>query len=226
MSGVRVLLVEDDAELRASVAAVLRRHAYAVDEAGSVAEADERLTVNAYDVAVFDRGLPDGDAADLLTDIRAAGQCVPVLFLSARADIHDRVRGLDAGGDDYLVKPFAMEELLARLRSLTRRSPQAVVPAADLRLGDVHVDLARMEASRSGRPILLTRKEFALLSYLLRHAGRVVSRAELLEHCWDEYADPTSNVVDVRMRLLRNKLGEPGLIHTVRGAGFIAEERP
>lgn len=225
MSGVRVLLVEDDVELRASVAAVLRRHAYAVDEVGTVAEADERLTVNAYDVAVFDRGLPDGDAADLLTDRRAAGENVPVLFLSARADIHDRVRGLDAGGDDYLVKPFAMEELLARLRSLTRRSPQAV-PTADLRLGDVHVDLARMEASRAGRPILLTRKEFALLAYLLRNAGRVVSRAELLEHCWDEYADPTSNVVDVRMRLLRNKLGEPGLIHTVRGAGYIAEERP
>lgn len=222
MGGVRVLLVEDDLDLRSSVAAVLRRQAYAVDEAGSIAEADERLAVHSYDVAILDRALPDGDAADLLREARAAGWTAPVLFLSARADIHDRVRGLDAGGDDYLVKPFAMEELLARLRSLTRR-PQ--VTTERLALADVEIDPARVEATRAGRPILLTPKEFGLLAYLVRHTGRVVSRTELLEHCWDEYADPSSNVVDVRIRLLRSKLGNPALIHTVRGAGFIAERR-
>ncbi|WP_040157625.1 response regulator transcription factor [Mobilicoccus massiliensis] len=223
MDAVRVLLLEDDLELRRSVADVLRRRAYAVDEAGTLAEADVRLSVNSYDVAVFDRALPDGDAAELLGDVRARGCAVPVLFLSARADIHDRVRGLDAGGDDYLVKPFAMDELLARLRSLARR--QGGGTDSTLSLGDVEIDLARVEATRGGRSMLLTPKEFALLVHLVRNAGRVCSRSELLEHCWDEYADPSSNVVDVRIRLLRGKLGEPPIIHTVRGAGFVAEVR-
>nr|WP_217994500.1 response regulator transcription factor [Mobilicoccus pelagius] len=219
----RVLLLEDDLELRSSVATVLRRRSYAVDEAATIADADERLSVNSYDVAVLDRGLPDGDAADMLRDLRSRGCAVPVLFLSAWADIHDRVRGLDAGGDDYLVKPFAMEELLARLRSLTRRPAGAVDSV--LALGDIEVDLARVQAARGGRSILLTPKEFGLLVYLLRNAGRVVSRAELLEHCWDEFADPSSNVVDVRIRLLRSKIGDPPVIHTVRGVGFVAEAR-
>lgn len=224
MGGVRVLLLEDDHDLRASVATVLRRQSYAVDEAATLADADERLAVNSYDVAVLDRGLPDGDAADLLARARAGGCAVPVLFLSARADIDDRVRGLDCGADDYLVKPFAMEELLARLRSLTRRHPGT--SEGRLTLGDIEIDLARVQVSRAGRPVLLTPKEFALLTHLVRHAGRVVSRTELLEHCWDEFADPSSNVVDVRLRLLRGKLGEPPVIHTVRGAGFVVEAGP
>lgn len=224
MGGVRVLLLEDDHELRSSVAKVLRRQSYAVDEAATIADADERLAVNSYDVAVLDRGLPDGDAADMLAEARARGCVVPVLFLSARADIHDRVRGLDSGGDDYLVKPFVMEELLARLRSLARRHPGTT--EGRLVLGDIEIDLARVQATRGGRPIPLTPKEFGLLAYLVRHAGRVVSRTELLEHCWDEFADPSSNVVDVRIRLLRGKLGEPPVIRTVRGAGFVAEVTP
>jgi len=223
MGGVRVLLLEDDHELRSSVATALRRQSYAVDEAKTIADADERLSINTYDVAVLDRSLPDGDAADLLRRVRKDGCSVPVLFLSARADIDDRVRGLDSGGDDYLVKPFAMEELLARLRSLSRRRPDTVEGV--LTLGDIEIDPARVRATRAGRSILLTPKEFGLLAYLVRHAGRVVSRTELLEHCWDEFADPSSNVIDVRIRLLRGKLGDPPVIHTVRGAGFVAELR-
>lgn len=223
MTGVRVLLLEDDSDLRKSIATVLRPRGIAVDEAGLVSEADERLRINEYDVAVLDRSLPDGDAADMLKALRADGLRTPVIFLTAMADIMDRVAGLDAGGDDYLVKPFAMEELLARLRSMARR--QAAVALPEVTLADLSIDESRMTVTRGGRVLTLTPKEYGMLLYLVRHAGRVVSRTELLEHCWDEYADPTSNVVDVRMRLLRAKVGEPALLHTVRGSGFIAEVR-
>ena len=224
MARVRVLLLEDDDELRASVAAVLRSAGTAVDEAGLLRDADERLHVHAYDVAVLDRRLPDGDAAVLLSRLRAQGLATPVLFLTALADVGDRVDGLDAGGDDYLVKPFAMAELLARVRSLARRAGRTDAPV--LRLADLEVDRARVTVTRGGRALTLTPKEFSLLAHLVRNAGRVVSRTELLEHCWDEFADPSSNVVDVRIRLLRAKLGDPALVHTVRGAGYVAAVRP
>ncbi len=223
MAQVRVLLLEDDAALRTVIAGVLRAQGVAVDEAGRVSEADEKLSVNDYDLAVLDRMLPDGDSAQMLARLRGADVNVPVIFLTAMADVTDRVHGLDAGGDDYLVKPFAMEELLARIRSLARRPAAVTMP--ELELADLVIDPARTAVSRGSRRLTLTPKEYAVLEYLVRHTGRVVSRSELLEHCWDEYADPTSNVVDVRMRLLRNKLGDPPLVHTVRGVGYIAEER-
>ncbi len=223
MSRVRVLLLEDDALLREAVAAVLRPRGVAVDEVGLVSEADERLSTNEYDVAVLDRMLPDGDAADLVATLRLGGLTTPVIFLTAMADITDRVAGLDAGGDDYLVKPFAMAELLARIRSLSRRGPATTTAA--LSLADLLIDEARTEVTRGGQLLTLTPKEYGMLAYLVRHAGRVVSRGELLEHCWDEHADPSSNVIDVRMRLVRAKLGDPPLLHTVRGAGYIAELR-
>jgi DNA-binding response OmpR family regulator len=219
---VRVLLLEDDDALRSSIASVLRSRGDAVDEATTLAEADERLYITDYDVAVLDRTVPGGDSAALARRARADGVTTPILFLTALDGIEQRVAGLDAGGDDYLAKPFAMAELLARLRSLGRRS--ASVQAPVLTLADLVVDPAQLTAQRGGRALTLTAKELAILVYLLRNSGRVVSRTDLIEHCWDEYADPRSNVVDVRMRLLRQKLGEPALVHTVRGAGYVARE--
>lgn len=221
---VRVLLVEDDAELRSAVAVALRRVGLGVDEAGDLRSAHEQLFVTDYDVVVLDRMLPDGDAAELLSRIRAEGATVPVLFLSCRNDVADRVTGLEVGGDDYLGKPFATAELLARIRALGRRT--ATVQAAVLTLGDLVIDQARARASRAGRPLTLTPKEYSLLEYLVRNAGRVVAKQDLLEHCWDEFADPVSNVVEARIGRLRAKLGDPALVHTVRGTGYLAATRP
>jgi two-component system copper resistance phosphate regulon response regulator CusR len=149
---------------------------------------------------------------------------VPVLFLTCRNDVSDRVEGLEAGGDDYLGKPFAMAELVARVRSLARRT--AAVQAPVLTLGDLVVDQARASVSRDGRAVTLTPKEYSLLEYLVRHAGQVVSRQDLLEHCWDEFAEPASNVVEARIGRLRSKLGSPPLVHTVRGTGYLAATEP
>jgi two-component system copper resistance phosphate regulon response regulator CusR len=217
----RTLLVEDDPELRMSIAAMLRSAGMAVDEAGLAAEADEQLRVHDYDVAVLDRCLPDGDMATLLPTLRAAGVSCPALLLTAMDGVDNRVGGLNSGADDYLVKPFAMAELLARVRALARRA--RVVDEPVLCLGDLRVDPGRVCATRGERVLTLTPKEFAVLAHLVRNSGRVVSRAELLEHCWDEFADPSSNVIDVRIRLLRAKIGEPPLLHTVRGAGYLAD---
>jgi DNA-binding response OmpR family regulator len=222
---VRVLLLEDDADLRRSVARFLRRDAWSVDEVRTLEQASQRLAVNEYDVLVLDRTVPGGDALGLLTSYRGAGGAAPCLFLTARDAIADRVEGLVAGADDYVIKPFAMEELLARLHVLARRVNMAAHPV--LRVGDVEVDAGRHLARRRGTDLALTAKEFAILHHLAANADRVVSRLELLEHCWDEFADPMSNVVDVKIRQLRRKLGEPALVHTVRGAGYrIGAPRP
>ncbi len=220
----RVLLVEDDGRLADHVSTALTARGMAVDVAGTVAAADEKAWVGTYDVVVLDRGLPDGDSLPLVARMRRRGDSTPVIVLTARAGLPDRVDGLDGGADDYLTKPFALPELLARIRALGRRPREAAPPVH--RLGDLEVDPAAMRVARAGREVVLTAKEFAILEHLLRHAGRVVSRSELVEHCWDEFADPASNVVDVRIRLLRAKLGEPSVIHTVRGAGYVADESP
>jgi DNA-binding response OmpR family regulator len=217
----RILLLEDDADLRRSVARFLRRDAYSVDEVRTLAQADERLALNEYDVLVLDRTVPGGDSLGLLSTYRAGGGSAPCLFLTARDAIADRVEGLVAGADDYLVKPFAMEELLARVHVLSRRVTTAAHPV--LRVDDVEIDPGRHQATRDGADLALTAKEFAILRYLAANAGRVVSRTELVEHCWDEFADPMSNVVDVKVRQLRRKLGEPAVVHTVRGAGYRVE---
>lgn len=217
----RVLLLEDDDELRTAVASRLRRLGLSVDEAVDLASADERLCVNPYDVAVLDRGLPDGDAADLLRRLRTtSGLTVPVIFLTARDDVADRVAGLEAGGDDYLGKPFAISELVARIRSLARRTTAVAPPV--LVLADLEIHQARGAVRRGGRPLTLTPKEYSLLEHLVRNTGRVVTRQELLEHCWDEFEDPASNVVEARIGRMRAKLGTPPLVHTVRGAGYLA----
>jgi DNA-binding response OmpR family regulator len=221
---VRVLVLEDDPDLRRAVVRFLRSAGYVVDESADLADAEFKLDVSEYDVAVLDRSVPGGDSIDLVERLRSRRLTLPVLFLTALDGLPDRVAGLMAGGDDYLTKPFAMEELVARVHVLARRAPQRAT-APVLRLADVELDPGTARVTRNGTPIELTPKEFVVLRYLFANIGTVASRSDLIEHCWDEHADPMSNVVDVRIAALRKKLGDPALIHTVRGAGFIAEAR-
>ncbi|MFB8079132.1 response regulator transcription factor [Streptomyces sp. NPDC056013] len=214
----RALLVEDDEDLRFGVAAALRAAGLAVDEAADLPRADEALFVTAYDCAVFDRMLPSGDAAAFVEGLRRDGRAVPVLFLTARDTVADRVEGFASGGDDYLVKPFAVPELVARVHSLCRRS--AVVRPPVRHVADLEIDTARRLVRRAGVLLTLTAREFAVLEALAARADQAVPRAELIESCWDEMADPRSNVLEVLVSQLRRKLGDPQLIHTVRGVGY------
>ncbi|QPP07482.1 response regulator transcription factor [Streptomyces bathyalis] len=223
----RILLLEDDRDLAGAVRDALKRSGFAVDTVETLAAADETLSVNSYDAAVFDRLVRDGDSVDLVRRYRECGWLLPVLFLTARDGLADRVEGFDAGGDDYLVKPFAVPELVVRVRSLCRRA--GTMRAAVVTIGDVTVDSARHEVFRAGVQLTLTPKEFAVLEVLAASQGVAVSRADLVEHCWDEMADPVSNVVDVVVAQLRRKLGEPAVVRTVRGVGYrldAAEESP
>ncbi|MFF7994306.1 response regulator transcription factor [Kitasatospora xanthocidica] len=219
----RVLVVEDDDDLRFAVAAALRGNGFAVDEAADLPEADEALFVTAYDCVVFDRMLPAGDSADYVRRIRSEGQTLPVLFLTARDTVADRVEGFATGGDDYLVKPFAVPELVARVRSLCRRT--AVTRPPVVRCGGLEIDTARRTVHRDGVRLALTIKEFALLETLAARPGEAVRRTELIERCWDELTEPNSNVVEVLVSQLRRKLGDPPLIHTVRGVGYRLESK-
>ncbi|WP_433406470.1 winged helix-turn-helix domain-containing protein [Streptomyces sp. CA-146814] len=219
-----MLLVEDDANLRFGVAAALRAAGLAVDEAVDLPQADEALFVTAYDCAVFDRMLPSGDAADYVEGLRRDGRAVPVLFLTARDTVADRVEGFARGGDDYLVKPFAVPELVARVRSLCRRAPAVSPPV--LRVGDVEIDTARRQVRRAGVLLTFTRREFAVLEVLATRADQAVGRAELIERCWDEMAEPQSNVLEVLVSQLRRKLGGPPVVHTVRGVGYRLSDEP
>jgi DNA-binding response OmpR family regulator len=222
---VRVLVLEDDPDLRRAVVRFLRAAGYATDESADLDDAAFKLDISDYDVAVLDRNVPGGDSIDLVQRLRTAGVSLPVLFLTALDALPERVAGLMAGGDDYLTKPFAMEELVARVHVLARRAPQRVTSPV-LRLADIELDPGTSRVTRAGAPIDLTPKEFVVLRYLLANAGTVVSRTDLIEHCWDEHADPMSNVVDVRLAALRRKLGEPQVLHTVRGVGFLADAPP
>jgi two-component system, OmpR family, copper resistance phosphate regulon response regulator CusR len=215
----RVLVVEDDPELGEAVAAGLRSIGFAVDLAGCARDATFKADVNHYDCLVVDRGLPDGDGLAIIRGLRAAGVLVPALVLTARDAVADKVAGFADGADDYLVKPFAFAELAARVGALCRRAQQ---PRPVLtRIGDLEVDLARRRVRRGGVLLTLTAKEFAVLELLAARAGQVVTRAYLIECCWDEMAEPMSNVVDAIIAQLRRKLGAPALITTVRGVGFV-----
>ncbi|MGW6929708.1 response regulator transcription factor [Lentzea sp. NPDC054927] len=217
----RVLLVEDDHELGDQVSRRLRARGFAVDRASDLGEADLKQSVHLYDCVVLDRGLPDGDGLDLLAAWRRAGVRVPVLVLTALGAVTDRVAGFTVGADDYLGKPFAVEELEVRVVALCRRgeAPRNTLLSA----GGVEMDLPRRRVTRDGVVLTLTGKEFAVLELLLARAGRVVTRTELIEHCWDEMAEPMSNVVDAVVAQLRRKLGDPPVVVTVRGAGFVVE---
>ncbi|WP_225101959.1 response regulator transcription factor [Streptomyces sp. CoH27] len=217
----RVLVVEDDDDLRFAVAAALRGGGLAVDEAGDLPAADEAMYITGYDCVVFDRMLPSGDSAEYVHRMRADGSTVPVLFLTARDSVADRVEGFATGGDDYLVKPFAVPELVARVRNLCRRT--AAVRPSVVRCGGLEVDSARRTVHRDGVLLTLTVKEFAVLEILAARPGEAVRRTELIERCWDELTEPNSNVVEVLVSQLRRKLGDPPLIHTVRGIGYRLE---
>lgn len=217
-----VLLAEDDAETAAYIEKGLRENGHTVDVASTGPDGLNLALHCTFDVAVIDRMLPGLDGLSLIAVLRAADNQLPVLILSALGQTDHRVEGLRAGGDDYLAKPFAFSELEARLAALARRAGQAPAETA-LKLGDLEVDLLARKAVRAGRDIALQPKEFALLEYLLRHAGQVVTRTMLLEHVWGYHFDPQTNVIDVHISRLRQKIDkgfQVPLLHTVRGAGY------
>jgi two-component system copper resistance phosphate regulon response regulator CusR len=218
----RILLVEDDADLAAVTAMGLRNEAYAVDVARSVSEATSLLAGTEFDLACIDLGLPDGDGIDLVRAVAAGAVTRPgrVIVITARDAVADRVAGLDAGADDYLVKPYAFAELVARVRALARRSDAGAGGGATLRVGDVVLDTAAHRAWRDGVELTLTARELALLRYFLHHPGEVLSAERLLEHVWDSEADPFTTSVRVILSRLRRKLGDPPPITTVTGAGY------
>jgi two-component system OmpR family response regulator len=218
----RILVVEDDPETAGQLVESLTSSGYEVDLAASGNEALSRGAACDYAVITIDRMLPDVDGITVMRQLRDDGVCAPVLIVSALGEVDDRVRGLRAGGDDYLVKPFSFVELLARVEALGRRS-DTIVKETILRVGDLAIDLVSRTATRRGTDIFLLPKEFELLEYLVRNEGRVVSRAMLLRHVWDLHFDPSTNIIDVYVGRLRRKIdGEQAypLIHTVRGVGY------
>ncbi len=221
----RVLLVEDSPRLQKSVAMALRKTGYAVDLASDGEEGLWRALANDYDVLVLDIMLPKRDGLSLLTELRRQGKTVHVLLLTARDTVMDRVQGLQNGADDYLVKPFALEELLARVQALGRRAYGTKQPR--LTIGELVIDTVARTVARKNIPLDLTAREYLLLEYLARRRGHVVSRSEIEAHIYDEQVDPMSNVVDSAVCSLRKKLGVVGgcaLIHTRRGLGYVLEE--
>jgi DNA-binding response OmpR family regulator len=215
---VRVLVVEDERVLADTIATGLRREAMAVDVAYDGASALERTSVNDYDVVVLDRDLPRVHGDEVCRSLVAEGATARVLMLTAAGELDDKVEGLSIGADDYLAKPFAFAELIARIRALGRRSAPPLPPV--LERAGVRLDPARRSVIRDGRPVDLTPKEFAVLEVLMRAQGTVVSAEQLLEKAWDENIDPFTNVVRVTMMTLRKKLGEPQVIETVPGTGY------
>lgn len=218
----RILLVEDSPRLRENVAAALRRTGFAVDAAGDGEEGLWQAQSNDYDGIVLDIMLPKLDGLEILRRLREAGNETPVLMLTAKDTVSDRVKGLNEGADDYLVKPFALDELLARVQALCRRKYSRKSPS--LEIEDLRVDTAAKRVARAGHAIDLTPREYALLEYLALRKGTVVSRAEIEDHIYDGMVDPMSNVVDSAICILRRKLGEGGatpIIHTRRGHGYV-----
>ena len=223
---VKILLIEDDGENAEYVANGLREEGHLVAQAASGPEGLICATGDSFDLLIVDRMIPGLDGLDLVRSLRAAGHHTPVLFLTALGGIEDRVSGLNAGGDDYLIKPFAFSELVARVAALGRR-PRTTAAETRLQVLDLELDLLSRTVRRRGKLIELQPREFRLLEYLMRHAGQVVTRTMLLEHVWDIHFDPRTNVVETHISRLRTKVGEgfeAGLIHTVRGAGYCVRE--
>ncbi len=216
--GVRVLVVEDEVMLAEAIADGLREASMAVDLCFDGSEAQEHLTVNRYDVVILDRDLPRVHGDDVCRGIVAGGGETRVIMLTAAREVPERVHGLGLGADDYLTKPFAWSELLARVQALGRRARAAVPPV--MRMADIELNVPLHQVTRGDRHISLSRKEFAVLEVLMRGEGQVVSAEELLEQAWDENIDPFTNAVRVTIMTLRRKLGEPAVIHTVPGIGY------
>jgi len=219
----RVLVVEDDPKIASFVVKGLKQTGYAVDAFADGDEAHTMASTVSYDVAVVDVMLPGMDGLTLVQRLRKQGIRMPVIFLSAKASVEDRVKGLQAGGDDYLTKPFAFSELVARIQALIRRASQAAEPTR-IEVGDLNLDLLTRGVVRGGRQIELQPREFSLLEYLMRHAGRVVTKTMILEHVYDYSFDPQTNVVDVLVSRLRQKIDRDfpvKMIHTIRGVGYV-----
>lgn len=224
ISPMRLLLVEDDQAIQSFLQRALSEAGYQVDVASNAKSGEAIALEGIHDAFIVDLGLPDLDGLDLIARCRAQGISAPVLILSARRSVDDRVRGLEQGGDDYLTKPFALAELLARLRNLLRRSLPAQPEASKIQSADLELDLIRREARRADHLLQLTPHEFSLLEYLCRNAGRVVTRTMILDHVWRMRIDPATNVVDVHIYRLRSKVDLDTLrplIHTIRGVGYV-----
>lgn len=219
----KILLAEDDLRVARAVRRVFEEESHHVEIVGEGQVALRAVTTGDFDVMILDVMLPELDGFDVCKQMRAAGVQTPVLMLSACADVQDRVKGLDAGADDYMVKPFAVAELLARVRALGRRAARSSNGRNQLRAGDLTLDVSRHSAVRGEKEIELTVKEFQLLELLLRHQGQVLSRTQILDHVWQYDRDFASNVVDIYIHYLRNKIDkgfDKQLIHTIRGVGY------
>src|SRR5450755_3355504 len=224
----RLLLVEDEVDIQSFLKRSLEEAGFEVEAAADGKSAQSLAVEPEFDILIVDLGLPDMDGIDLIHKLRQSGVRAPVLILSARRSVDDRVRGLEHGGDDYLTKPFAMAELLARLRNLMKRNTPSGADATKLRVLDLELDLLRREASRGGQVLQLTQQEFVLLEYLCRNAGRVVTRSMILDKVWGMRIQPDTNVVDVHIYRLRGKVdgsGQQPLIRTLRGVGYVIKER-
>jgi DNA-binding response OmpR family regulator len=220
----RLLVIEDDLRIQAFLKQALEEPGYQVDLASNAKTGELKALEGVHDIFIVDLGLPDMDGLDLIVKCRAQGLSAPVLILSARRSVDERVKGLEQGGDDYLTKPFALAELLARIRNLLRRSSVTQSDSVRLQAADLQLDLVRHEARRGDQLLQLTPQEFSLLEYLCRNAGRVVTRTMILDHVWHMRMDPATNVVDVHIYRLRHKVDHDAthpLIHTIRGVGYV-----
>ncbi|GGH15830.1 response regulator transcription factor [Silvibacterium dinghuense] len=223
----RLLVVEDDSTIREFLVRALAEGGFRVDACSEGRDAERLALEGVHDAMVVDLTLPDMDGLDLIGRLRSQGVSAPVLILSARRSVDERILGLERGGDDYLTKPFAVAEVLARLRALLRRSTPGQQEATRLRVADLELDLIRREARRDGLELQLTQQEFALLEYLCRNAGRVVTRAMVLDHVWKMRIDTSTNIVDVHIHRLRNKVDRESarpLIRTMRGVGYVLKD--
>jgi DNA-binding response OmpR family regulator len=217
----RLLVIEDSPKMAGALQRGLHDHGFSVDVTASACDGEEMAVASGYDALILDLMLPDRDGMDVCRNLRRRGQRMPILMLTALSGTPEKVAGLDAGADDYLAKPFDFDELVARLRALLRRANQ--VQSSVLRYEDLEMDMIKRHVVRAGRPLELTRREFALLEYFLRNPGRVLTRATIGEHVWDMNFDPFSNVIDVYVSMLRRKIDKPfdqPLIHTVIGSGY------
>ena len=220
----RILLVEDEPRIANFVSKGLRENAFAVDVAETGEDALYQAEINTYDAIILDVMIPEKDGFEVCRELREKGVPIPILMLTARDAVEDRIEGLDTGADDYLTKPFAFGELLARLRAILRRREKSLLPTR-ITVADLEIDTQSQRVRRGGREIALTTKEFTVLEYLARNAGKVIGREELSEHCWDETYDPFSNTIEVFINRLRKKIdaeeGRLPLLHTKRGAGYV-----